>query len=149
MMGAVVAVVRLGRWPGLFVAAALTSLASGCGGRMNAMPDGGGGVEDGAVAGGGATGRGGSGGAAGAGAIDGGSPDAAPDAPKLEIAWGACPDGFISECASVKVPLDWNTAAGPTIPVFLSRRRADTRAAGRLWLLQGGRADRERPSSTS
>ena len=95
-------------------------------------------MDDGAVAGGGATGRGGSGGAAGAGAIDGGSPDAAPDAPKLEIAWGACPDGFISECASVKVPLDWNAAAGPSIPVFLSRRRADARAAGQLWLLQGG-----------
>jgi len=138
MRGAVVAVVRLGRWPGLFVAAALTSLASGCGGRMNAMADGGGGVEDGAVAGGGATGRGGSGGGAGAGAIDGGSPDAAPDAPKLEIAWGACPDGFISECASVKVPLDWNAAAGPSIPVFLSRRRAAAPAAGQLWLLQGG-----------
>ena len=61
MMGAVVAVVRLGRWPGLFVAAALTSLASGCGGHMSAMADGGGGVEDGAVAGGGATGAGGAG----------------------------------------------------------------------------------------
>ena len=65
-------------------------------------------------------------------------PGRAPDAPKLGIAWGACPDGFISECASVKVPLDWNAAAGPSIPVFLSRRRADARAAGQLWLLQGG-----------
>jgi pimeloyl-ACP methyl ester carboxylesterase len=162
MMGAVVAVARLGRWRGLFVAAALTSLASGCGGRMNTPADGGGGVDDGAVASGGATGRGGSGGATGgggsggaagtggnggaagtggsggAGAIDGGNPDAAPDAPKLEIAWGACPDGFVSQCASVKVPLDWNAAGGPSIAVFLSRSPARVRAAGQLWLLQGG-----------
>ena len=68
-----------------------------------------------------------------------GSADA-PEAgvPSLQINWGACPDGFVSQCAQVSVPLDWATPSGQTIPVFLSRMPARTVSRGQLWLLQGG-----------
>jgi pimeloyl-ACP methyl ester carboxylesterase len=59
--------------------------------------------------------------------------------PPLQVNWGACPDGFVSECAQVSVPLDWATPSGQTIPVFLSRMPTRAAAArGQLWLLQGG-----------
>src|SRR6185436_17831261 len=65
----------------------------------------------------------------------------APEAgvPSLQINWGPCPDGFVSQCAQVSVPLDWATPSGQTIPVFISRMPARTvPARGQLWLLDGG-----------
>jgi len=59
--------------------------------------------------------------------------------PSLQINWGVCPGGFVSECAQVSVPLDWATPSGQTISVFLSRWPASAAVArGQLWLLNGG-----------
>lgn len=62
----------------------------------------------------------------------------------LEIEWSqdACPEGFITECASVEVPLDWSGSNDETIHVLLARspsRRVP--ATGQLWLVMGGPGD--------
>lgn len=95
------------------------------------------------VAAGGSTGSpGGAGGLAGAGAGGGGTggSDAGSGGsagnPPAPIVWGACPERFRDECATVKMPLDHANPAGDTIDVFLSRRRGG--GARQLWLLQGG-----------
>ncbi|NVB83444.1 MAG: alpha/beta fold hydrolase [Kofleriaceae bacterium] len=54
------------------------------------------------------------------------------------IQWGACPDGFMSECATVPLPLDHARPAGETLPIFVSRHRAAGTARAQLWVLQGG-----------
>jgi pimeloyl-ACP methyl ester carboxylesterase len=54
------------------------------------------------------------------------------------IQWGACPDGFTSECATVPLPLDHARPAGETLPIFVSRHRAAGTARAQLWVLQGG-----------
>lgn len=56
----------------------------------------------------------------------------------LNITWALCPTGFVSECAHVAVPLDWNDPSGPSIVAFMSRFPARVAATGQLWLLQGG-----------
>lgn len=88
-----------------------------------------------AAAGGGAGGPIGAGGASGGGGNAAGSGGTAGMAP-APIGWGACPDRFRDECATVKMPLDHTNPAGPEIDVFLSRRRGG--GARQLWLLQGG-----------
>lgn len=54
------------------------------------------------------------------------------------IPWGACPDGFLSECATVELPLDHARPDGETLPIFVSRHRAAAPARAQLWMLQGG-----------
>lgn len=55
--------------------------------------------------------------------------------------WGPCPEGFISECTTFEVPLDWRRPWGETIELFMSRLPADPElgpSKGQLFLLQGG-----------
>jgi pimeloyl-ACP methyl ester carboxylesterase len=56
--------------------------------------------------------------------------------------WGECPEGFMSECARLPVPLDWERPWGRNIELFVARYPAAQPArAGRakqLWLLAGG-----------
>jgi len=55
------------------------------------------------------------------------------------IEWGGCPSDFISECATVPLPLDPAKPDGETLPVFVSRHLAPGGAAkAQVWLLQGG-----------
>lgn len=56
-----------------------------------------------------------------------------------DLAWFPCPDGFVSHCARVPVPLDWNAPDGEQIEVFISKLPANDEPATRqVWLLQGG-----------
>ncbi|WP_438011695.1 alpha/beta hydrolase [Sorangium sp. So ce321] len=55
------------------------------------------------------------------------------------IAWGSCPGDFISECATVPLPLDPSRLDGEALPIFVSRHLApDGAAKAQVWLLQGG-----------
>ncbi|WP_437635376.1 alpha/beta fold hydrolase [Sorangium sp. So ce854] len=54
------------------------------------------------------------------------------------IPWGACPDDFTSECATVPLPLDHARPTGETLPIFVSRHRAAGAARAQMWMLQGG-----------
>ncbi|WP_438038047.1 alpha/beta fold hydrolase [Sorangium sp. So ce128] len=93
----------------------LTALAAGC--------SGGGDQASAGTTGAGTTGAGGSGESA-------------------AIAWGSCPDDFLSECAAVPLPLDPSAPDGEALPVFVSRRLAPSGAArAQVWLLQGGPGD--------
>ncbi|WP_437818297.1 alpha/beta fold hydrolase [Sorangium sp. So ce1078] len=59
-----------------------------------------------------------------------------------EVEWGSCPADFISECATVALPLDPSKPGGETLPVFVSRHLAPGGAAkAQVWLLQGGPGD--------
>ena len=60
--------------------------------------------------------------------------DAGPSAATVE--WGACPEGFQTECAVIEMPLDHDRPDGPAIDVLISRRTNG--GAKQLWLLQGG-----------
>lgn len=53
--------------------------------------------------------------------------------PTLE--WGACPDRFRDECATIAMPLDHDDPSRGTIDVMISRQGTGSR---QLWLLQGG-----------
>jgi pimeloyl-ACP methyl ester carboxylesterase len=68
-------------------------------------------------------------------APDSGAPDAGTDAGPPPLVWGACPEGFRDECATVAMPLDHDDPGGETIDVFLSKQGSGSR---QLWLLQGG-----------
>ncbi|XXT14952.1 alpha/beta fold hydrolase [Sorangium sp. So ce429] len=58
------------------------------------------------------------------------------------VEWGGCPGDFISECATVALPLDPSKPGGETLPVFVSRHLAPGGAAkAQVWLLQGGPGD--------
>ncbi|WP_437904057.1 alpha/beta fold hydrolase [Sorangium sp. So ce327] len=58
------------------------------------------------------------------------------------VEWGSCPSDFISECATVALPLDPSKPDGATLPVFVSRHLAPGGAAkAQVWLLQGGPGD--------
>jgi pimeloyl-ACP methyl ester carboxylesterase len=79
----------------------------------------------------GGSGGGGAGGAGGAGGS--------------EIVYGACPDGYLSECATIQVPLDHfaepgsGAPDGETIDFHFSRYPAAVQPAKRqVWLLAGG-----------
>jgi len=66
------------------------------------------------------------------------------NAPQEGVAWGACPDGFSSECAKIRVPIDWQRPWRRTIDVFVSRYPAaaqDRSKVGQLWILAGGPGD--------
>lgn len=78
----------------------------------------------------------GTGGAAGASSASGaGGAGGAASA----IQWGSCPSDYLSECASVPLPLDFSKPEGETLPVFVSRRLAGSGAGkAQVWLLQGG-----------
>jgi len=55
------------------------------------------------------------------------------------LEWGPCPEGYISECTTLLVPLDWRHVHGATIEVFVSRYPArGEESQGQLWLLDGG-----------
>jgi len=55
------------------------------------------------------------------------------------IAWAACPSDFASECAWVAQPLDHSDPNGKALPIFVSRRPAQSgHAKAQLWFLQGG-----------
>lgn len=54
------------------------------------------------------------------------------------IQWGACPDGFMTECATVALPLDHERPDGETLPIFVARHRAAGTPRAQLWVLQGG-----------
>jgi pimeloyl-ACP methyl ester carboxylesterase len=53
-------------------------------------------------------------------------------------AWGACPSGFTSECATLSVPLEHAAPDGETIDLFVAHRPAVTPGGPALWLLEGG-----------
>jgi pimeloyl-ACP methyl ester carboxylesterase len=66
-----------------------------------------------------------------------------PDAPGGDdppaVIWGACPPGFVTECAHVPVPLDWEDPGGEQIEILVSRRPAPAQPArAQLWLVTGG-----------
>lgn len=62
--------------------------------------------------------------------------------PPVELVWGECPDGFVSECAHVDVPLDGSQPQGETISVLVARRPAPVQPAQtQLWLVMGGPGD--------
>jgi len=62
--------------------------------------------------------------------------EALADAP---IAWAACPSDFASECAWVAQPLDHTDPDSRALPIFVSRRPAQSgHAKAQLWFLQGG-----------
>jgi len=68
----------------------------------------------------------------------------APDRGPLQ--WKICPEGFRSECATVKVPIDWQRPRRGTLDVFMSRYPAaaeDRSQVRQLWLLAGGPASAE------
>ena len=78
--------------------------------------------------------------------VDGGTPDAGTppmadadlptDAgPPAPIEWGPCPAGFLTECATLAMPLDHEDPGGETLDVHISRAGEGER---HLWLLQGG-----------
>jgi pimeloyl-ACP methyl ester carboxylesterase len=57
------------------------------------------------------------------------------------LQWKECPEGFRSECATVKVPIDWQHPRRGNIDVFMSRYPAaavDRSQVRQLWLLAGG-----------
>jgi pimeloyl-ACP methyl ester carboxylesterase len=61
-----------------------------------------------------------------------------------DVVWGACPDGFSSECTTIKVPIDWQRPWRRTIDVFVARYPAaaqDRSKVGQLWILTGGPGD--------
>lgn len=97
------------------------------------------------------------GGSADAAARDGGATDATEtdatetdagdfDAAALDVgdvrepvAYGACPTGYLSECATIQVPLDHANPSGESIDFHFSRFPAMTPPATRqVWLLAGG-----------
>jgi pimeloyl-ACP methyl ester carboxylesterase len=58
-----------------------------------------------------------------------------------DVVWGACPDGFSSECTKIKVPLDWQRPGRRAIDVFVSRDPAaaqDRNEVAQLWIVAGG-----------
>ncbi|MDQ2678414.1 MAG: alpha/beta hydrolase [Actinomycetota bacterium] len=54
------------------------------------------------------------------------------------LAWGACDDPSITECATLTVPLDWSDVEGPTIDLALGRQRALREPIGPLLMNPGG-----------
>lgn len=55
------------------------------------------------------------------------------------LVYGACPDGYVSECATIQVPLDHAHPEGEKIDFHFSRYPAATQPAKRqVWLLAGG-----------
>ncbi|XXY44973.1 alpha/beta fold hydrolase [Sorangium sp. So ce269] len=95
---------------------------------------GGSGGEAGAGGSGGEAGAGG-GGAAGSGSGTGGSGGSAP---LPAVSWGACPEGYQTECAILDMPLDHGNPGGETIDVHIARRKAAGAAKRQIWLLAGG-----------
>ncbi|WP_437570282.1 hypothetical protein [Sorangium sp. So ce542] len=58
------------------------------------------------------------------------------------VEWGSCPSDFISECATVALPLDPSKPDGETLPVFVSRHLAPggaPRPTRRSWRCPGAR----------
>ncbi|HEU4408309.1 MAG TPA: hypothetical protein VFS43_23805 [Polyangiaceae bacterium] len=51
-----------------------------------------------------------------------------------------CPPNFaaLDECATLRVPLDWDEPGGEAISIFYGKRRAKGEAKAQIWLLQGG-----------
>lgn len=64
-----------------------------------------------------------------------GAPDPDSDGGTSGIAWGACPDRFRDQCATLNMPLNHADPDGKSIEVFISRGAPGSR---QLWLLQGG-----------
>jgi pimeloyl-ACP methyl ester carboxylesterase len=62
------------------------------------------------------------------------------DGPSTRVAWGEeCPEGFQTECARVRMPLDWSDPEGETISVLVARQPASAAVSkAQLWLLAGG-----------
>lgn len=59
--------------------------------------------------------------------------------PVPSVTYGACPDGYVSECATIPVPLDHAKPDGETIDFHFARYPAPTQPAKRqVWLLAGG-----------
>lgn len=66
----------------------------------------------------------------------------------LDITWTSCRfgggnpfggGGGDADCATIEVPLDWDTPDGPRIPYFVKRiPAASGPSTGMLWMLQGG-----------
>ena len=54
------------------------------------------------------------------------------------LAWAACEDPAITECATLAVPLDWSDVDGPTIDLALGRQRALREPIGPLLMNPGG-----------
>lgn len=55
------------------------------------------------------------------------------------ITYGACPEGYVSECATITVPLDHARPKGETIDFHFARHPASVQPAKRqVWMLAGG-----------
>lgn len=52
--------------------------------------------------------------------------------------YGACPEGYLSECAHLDVPLDHEGNSSERISVHIARHPAKNGATKQLWLLAGG-----------
>lgn len=67
-------------------------------------------------------------------AVDAGTTDA-----QDPVTYGACPPGYLSECATIQVPLDHRDPGGESIDLHFSHYPALTPPAARqVWLLAGG-----------
>lgn len=56
------------------------------------------------------------------------------------LAWGACPEGYLGECAKLRVPIDWLDIESESLELLVSRRAAKdpANARGSFWYLDGG-----------
>lgn len=110
------------------------SESSGAGASGASGASGGGG----AAASAGVSGAGGSAGASGSGGNSGASGSGGTGGTAQSVVWGACPEGYQSECATLVTPLDHANPSGEAIDLHIAKLSAQTSATRQLWLLSGG-----------
>lgn len=76
------------------------------------------------------------------GGPDGGDSDGGDAGTDPEIVWAPCESGLgpsvLAECATVSLPLDWDTPTGPTIELFVRHTLAAETPTAQLWYFSGG-----------
>ncbi|WP_437516527.1 alpha/beta fold hydrolase [Sorangium sp. So ce1099] len=112
--------------------------SGGAGGSGAGAGSSGGGGTGGSGGGTGGSGEGTGGSGEGTGGSGGGTGGSGGGTPSEVVSWGACPEGYQSECAILALPLDHGSPGGETIEVHIARRKAAVAARRQVWLLAGG-----------